>query len=181
MTDKLTAKQAAFVAEYLVDFNSAAAARRAGYSVKTAQAIGVENLRKPLVQQAIQAAMLARQERVEITQDMVVRELAAMAFLDIRRLFDADGKPIKVFQLDAATARAIQGLDVVTVGNADVGFGEVTKLKFGDKRAALVDLGKHIGMWPQKAIDINMDTRGAASEAVAAMMATLFAPPRKVE
>lgn len=42
----LTEKQARFVAEYLVDLNATEAARRAGYSEKTAYAIGFENLRK---------------------------------------------------------------------------------------------------------------------------------------
>ncbi len=40
----LTPKQKRFVAEYLVDLNATAAAIRAGYSKKTAEAIGYENL-----------------------------------------------------------------------------------------------------------------------------------------
>ena len=181
MSDTLTPKQTAFVAEYLIDFNAAEAARRAGYSARTARVIGPENLSKPAVQQAIQAAQQARQERTEITQDMVVRELAALGFLDVRRLFDAEGKPIPVHKLDSATARAIQGLEVTTVGNAETGLGEVTKLRFADKKGSLELLGKHLGMWKQGPIDINMDARGAASAAVAAMMAQLFAPPRVIE
>ena len=164
----LTAKQAAFVAEYLTDLCASAAARRAGYSARTAEWQGPQLLRKTHVAQAIQTALQARQERAQITQDEVIRDLAAIAFLDVRKLFDAEGKPIPVYQLDPATARAIQGL-------------EVTKLKFGDKKGALELLGRHLGMWPQKPIDINMDARGAASAAVAAMMAQLFAPPRPAQ
>ncbi len=51
---KLTDKQRRWVEEYCVDFNSAAAARRAGYSEKTAHQIGYENLRKPDLKQAIE-------------------------------------------------------------------------------------------------------------------------------
>ncbi len=40
----LTPKQQRFVAEYLVDLNATQAAIRAGYSTKTAQQIGAENL-----------------------------------------------------------------------------------------------------------------------------------------
>jgi len=177
----LTPKQAAFVQHYLLDLNASAAARRAGYSARTAEWQGPQLLRKTHVAQAIQAALQARQERAQITQDEVIRDLAAIAFLDVRKLFDAEGNPIPVFQLDPATARAIQGLEVVTVGNADTGFGEVTKLKFGDKKGALELLGRHLGMWPQKPIDINMEARGAAAAAVAAMMARLFAPPRPAQ
>ena len=44
---RLTEKQKRFVDEYLIDLNATAAAKRAGYSTKTAYAIGNENLKKP--------------------------------------------------------------------------------------------------------------------------------------
>lgn len=44
---KLTAKEERFCYEYCIDFNATQAALRAGYSPKTAYAIGAENLRKP--------------------------------------------------------------------------------------------------------------------------------------
>jgi phage terminase small subunit len=70
----LTAKQERFVEEYLIDFNAAAAAVRAGYSKKTARFIGAENLTKPNIQAAIQEQIKARAERTEITADLVVQE-----------------------------------------------------------------------------------------------------------
>jgi Terminase small subunit len=54
---KLTTKQEAFIAAYLGEarFNATKAAIMAGYSEKTAQPIGAENLSKPMIQSAIQA------------------------------------------------------------------------------------------------------------------------------
>ena len=49
----LTPKQQRFVEEYMLDLNASAAARRAGYSVRTADAIGRENLGKPTIAAAI--------------------------------------------------------------------------------------------------------------------------------
>ncbi len=69
----LTPKQKRFVAEYLVDLNATAAARRAGYSAKTADRIGPELLGKTCVSEAIQQAIREREKRTEITQDMVLR------------------------------------------------------------------------------------------------------------
>ena len=46
---KLTPKQRRFVNEYLIDLNATQAAIRAGYSKKTAQQIGAENLSKPVM------------------------------------------------------------------------------------------------------------------------------------
>lgn len=71
----LTAKQQAFVREYLIDLNATQAAIRAGYSAKTAGAIGEENLRKPEITAAVQEAMDARAQRTEITADYVLETI----------------------------------------------------------------------------------------------------------
>ena len=71
----LTPKQAAFVAEYLIDLNAAAAARRAGYSERTADRTGYENLRKPEIAAAIAEAQAERSERTKLTADDVVAGL----------------------------------------------------------------------------------------------------------
>ena len=68
----LTPKQERFVAEYLIDLNATQAAVRAGYSEKTAQMIGSENLAKPMVAAAVAAAVAKRSERTNITQDYVL-------------------------------------------------------------------------------------------------------------
>lgn len=69
---KLTAKQQAFVHEYIVDLNATQAAIRAGYSEDTAYSIGHENLGKPEIAAAIQVAMDQRAQRTKITQDYVL-------------------------------------------------------------------------------------------------------------
>ena len=50
----MTEKQKRFCDEYLIDLNATQAAIRAGYSAKTAKAIGCENLTKPNIQAYIQ-------------------------------------------------------------------------------------------------------------------------------
>jgi phage terminase small subunit len=47
--ENLTEKQKIFCEEYVVDWNATRAAKAAGYSEKTAGAIGAENLTKPLI------------------------------------------------------------------------------------------------------------------------------------
>lgn len=76
----LTPKQQRFIEEYLVDLNATQAAIRAGYSEKTAEAIGHENLRKPQIQERVSAAIQERAERTGITQERVVEELGKVAF-----------------------------------------------------------------------------------------------------
>ena len=76
----LNQKQKRFVLEYLIDLNATQAAIRAGYSEKTAYSIGQENLKKPEIQRAIQSRQVTLQNKLEITQEKVLEELAAVAF-----------------------------------------------------------------------------------------------------
>lgn len=144
----LTPKQKRFVAEYLLDLNATAAAKRAGYSEKTACEQAARLLANVKVQTAVQEAEQARQERTEITQDMVLHEMSKLAFFDIRKMFDKNGKPLDISALDADTAAALVGLDVQDVTDNDGNYiGFVKKYKMADKIRALELLGKHLGAW----------------------------------
>ena len=81
---KPTEKQKRFVDEYLKDLNASAAARRAGYSTKTADRIGPELLGKTCVSKLIAERIQKRQQRTESTQDMVLRNLKALVDRSIR-------------------------------------------------------------------------------------------------
>lgn len=150
MSRKLTPKQAAFAQEYLKDLNATQAAIRAGFSAKTAEWIGPQVLGKSHVADAIAEAIKAREARTQITQDRVLREFARIAFLDPRALFDDNGAPRRIVDLDDDTAAAVAGLDVATVGNVEMGIGEVQKIKIADKIAALTQIGRHLGMFNDK-------------------------------
>lgn len=164
---ELTAKQRAFVQEYLIDLNATQAAIRAGYSEDTARAIGCENLTKPNIQASIEAAMKARSDRTQITADRVLTELAKLGFSDIRKAVkwqtsliteedNPDGGDIAVIKqvvtnnvqliasedIDDETAAAISEISQNATGGL--------KIKLHDKRAALVDIGKHLGMFTDK-------------------------------
>lgn len=76
---KLTAKQQAFVREYLIDLNATQAAVRASYSEDSAGSIGHELLKKPEIQAAIQEAMDERADRTRIDADYVLSSLRVVA------------------------------------------------------------------------------------------------------
>jgi phage terminase small subunit len=71
----LTPKQKSFVIEYLSDLNATGAARRAGYSQRTANEQGARLLAKPSVAEAVREAQKARGARLRITQDDVLAGL----------------------------------------------------------------------------------------------------------
>lgn len=147
----LTPKQKRFVAEYLIDLNATAAAKRAGYSEKTACEQAARLLANVKVQAAVQSAMQEREKRTEITQDMVLRETAKLAFFDIRKMFDNNGKPLDISKLDDDTAAALVGLDVQDIADPDGDYvGYVKKYKMADKIKALELLGKHVGAFDRQ-------------------------------
>lgn len=154
---KLTPKQQAFVAEYLVDLNATQAAIRAGYSAKTAEQQASRLLSHVKVAEAIAERMKERASRTEITQDRVLKEYARLAFFDPRKLFDSTGRPKAIHELDDDTAAVVAGLDVVNVGNAELGEGEVLKFKLADKKGALDSVARHLGMFNDK-LDLTVNT-----------------------
>ena len=148
----LTARQSRFVDEYLIDLNATQAAIRAGYSEKTAKSQGQRLLTNVDIESAIQQRMKDREQRTEVTQDRVLRELARLGFSDIRKLFTAGGQLRSVHDLDDDIAAAVQSVEVVTkmLPSAD---GEepdieyVHKIKLWDKNSALEKIAKHLGMF----------------------------------
>ena len=151
---KLTPKQSRFVDEYLVDLNATQAAIRAGYSERTAQMIGSENLSKPIISEKIALAQAERSKRTQVTSDRVVTELAKIGFSDLRRVFTAQGHIIDPADWDDDTAGAISSLEVVHTHKPnkdnDGPIEHTYKIKAWDKNSALEKLGKHLGMYVDK-------------------------------
>ena len=81
---KITEQQKIFCAEYIIDLNATQAAIRADYSKKTARSKGCQLLTKVNIQNEIQKLKAERSERVQIEADSVVKELAKVAFSNIR-------------------------------------------------------------------------------------------------
>jgi phage terminase small subunit len=141
---KLTDKQKKFIDEYLVDLNATQAAIRAGYKEKAAYRTGAENLRKPQIQEEIQKRMEERQKRTEITQDMVLQELAAIAFARATDYVSVMGGMVQVKdtdQLSDSQIAAIAGIKETQNG---------IEVKLGSKEKTLELLGRHLGMWNDK-------------------------------
>lgn len=138
----LTEKQKRFVSEYLIDLNATQAAIRAGYSKKTADRIGAELLGKTWVAAAIREAIDRRQKRVEITQERVLQELAAIAFAsgadfaEVSENGSVNIIPTKELAQDKRKA-------IASIKKGRYG----TEVSTYDKVRALEMLGKHLGMF----------------------------------
>lgn len=149
--EKLTRRQANFVNEYLKDLNGTQAAIRAGYSLHTAAAISSENLQKPSIVAAIDAAMLARSERVKVDADYVLKRLHDEVEADIAEIYDEDGSLLPVHEWPAVFRKGlIEQIETEELfegaGKERVQVGVVRKVKLSPRIKRLELIGKHIGV-----------------------------------
>lgn len=145
----MTPKQKRFVDEYLVDLNATAAARRAGYSAKTAEVQGPRLLGNVRVSTAIAEAVAGRSDRTKIDADWVLRTLAAEKTADLAAIFDDEHnlRPISDWPMVFRTGLVV-GVESIEeyagTGKDRVSVGMVRKVKLSDRVRHIELIGKHV-------------------------------------
>jgi len=152
---KLTKKQQAFVAEYLVDMNGTQAAIRAGYSPKTAQPQSARLLSNVMVQAALEKAFQKKVGRIEVTVDNVVEELRRIGFADVRSVAGVTGGSVVAVNSDDWTPE--EAAAVAELADTKEG----VRIKLHPKLPALESLAKHLGLYRPEALDVNLRSDGA--------------------
>jgi len=145
---KLTAKQAKFCNEYLIDLNATQAAIRSGYSRKTARKIANENLTKPDIRARI-AELQAELQKGSVTPQMVIDEFAKVGFSNIQDFIDENNEITDISQLNREIAAAVESIqvDIRHDGGKSKGYTEKIKLKLYNKLHALENISKHLGLY----------------------------------
>ena len=155
---KLTPKQRKFVSEYAKDLNGTQAAVRAGYSPETATVLASETLRKPYVQEAVQARVSKALELADCTADRTIMELSRVAYVDVGEITDEHGNCKPLHEISEDARRAIAGVEVI-IKNAEAGDGvtdKVHKIKMADKVAALKVLAQYHGLLIEKREEVHV-------------------------
>jgi phage terminase small subunit len=148
----LSVKRQRFVDEYLIDLNGAQAAIRAGY-LPTSAKVTASRL---LTDDNVAAAITARREQLsrhaEVTAERVVDELAKIAFANMSDFIDVDENGCTTVRhgalADRTLAAAIDQFDITTNAKGETR----TRIKLADKKGALLDLGRHLGLFAEKAL-----------------------------
>ena len=157
--DKLTPRQIAFVDEYLVDLNATQALIRAGYSPKAANVCASQLLAKPNIAAAVAVKQAERARRVEISGDAVLRELAKLGFANMLDYVTIAGDGTASMDLSSITREQGAAIVELTTEDSYDRDGNLTrrnKIKLADKRAALVDMGRHLGLFREGGGNIAM-------------------------
>lgn len=151
---KLTRKQRLFALEYLVDLNAAGAARRAGYSAKSADEIAPRLLKKPAIAAFLSEHAAEMSRELELTVKRVERELARCAFVDPRQIVDETGQMRALHEIPEDTRRAIRSVKVRELfegkGAEREVVGQVVEVRFADKVAALHLAAKRLGLLTER-------------------------------
>lgn len=160
----MTNAQKRFCDEYLVDLNATRAYKVAYPNCKkddSARKAGSRLLTNVDIHNYISEKIKEREQRTEITQDMVISELAKIAFLDVRKLYTESGQLKNVADIDDDTAGAISSLETLEeyegYGDDREKIGDTQKVKLLDKTKALELLGRHLGMFN----DVNVNMKNA--------------------
>lgn len=144
----MTDKQKIFADEYLIDLNATRAYKAAYPRVKndnTAGASAARLLRNAKIAEYIKERMAERAERIEVSQDDVVKELAKIGFAQITDyvIVDDSGRVVikPTLELEENKVGAIAGIKEGANG---------IEIKMNDKVKALELLGRHLGMFTDK-------------------------------
>jgi phage terminase small subunit len=146
-------KQRVFIEEYLRCWNATEAARKAGYSERTAYSIGQENLKKPEIAKAIEDRISEK----AMSADEVLTRLGEHARGDLGEFLDIGSMAFQV-DLDAAKEKGITRLikkvkmNTKTTISAE-GIETEThniELELYDAQAALVQIGRYHGLFTDK-------------------------------
>ena len=149
MKNNLNKRQRQFSKEYLIDLNASAAAVRSGYTAEDPSNTAQKLLDNPKIREHIAELTEAACIAAEVNITKVLRETATIAFSDVRKLFDEDGRLIPVHMIGGDIAPAVSSVDVVTrkVGQSPEDVEYVSKIKFWDKLKAIELLGKYLRLF----------------------------------
>ena len=162
-----------FCDEYLIDLNITRAYKTAYASCKSDEAAasnGNRLIRNDKVKEYIAERIKEREERTEITQDQVVKELAKIAFANITDFVDIVEETkdinkidefgcfyeeqVKVKEVDIKATKDIPQDKIGVIASIKQGANGI-EIKTNDKVKALELLGKHLGMFKDN-IDVSI-------------------------
>ena len=155
--EKLNQRQILFVAHYLICWNASEAARKAGYSAKTAYSIGWENLRKPEIKSLIQERMA---EYVMSANEALAR-LSQMASGNLIDVLNTDDEFDFELARDKGMTHLVKKIKRRQFTDKDGNTTRDTEVELYDAQSALITLAKYHKLFTDKS-----DTTGDEKQVI---------------
>lgn len=166
LREALPPKEGVFVDEFLIDLDASKAARRAGYSGRSAYQRGYVLKNTPAVAAAIAAGLAEQSARTNNTADRVIAELMRSAYADPRDLLDATGRYLPLHKMPADMRRAIASIDVEHKNKST----RIVRIRMTDKTRSLELLGRRLKMFSER---LELD----ASDGLSSLIKQAFGRP----
>lgn len=151
-----------FCQYYVASMNATNAAKKAGYKKENARTQGSKLLTNADIKERVTILQKEMAERNKLKADDIINELRKLAFWDIKSFLKTGNSIKDISRLNIDTAKPIIGIKTKETKMGAV-IEITTEIKLADKRAALVDLGRHIGIFDkdnvQKAIKIKVSRK----------------------
>lgn len=141
----LTDKEEMFCQQYLVHLNAKRALREAGYSPGM---LAHNVMKRPIIKKYISILQQDLIDRLKVSQERVITEIAASAFFNVAELYDEDGKLLPATKLPVHTVRAISKIKEKVLQVGDNGERVLERsYEMNNKLNALDMLAKHLGLY----------------------------------
>jgi phage terminase small subunit len=156
---RFTPMQHLFIEAYLVSKNITKAAIAAGCKERSAHAVGWKWFNKTEIRAEIDARLAATLDRYAVTSDRIIRELAKLAFGNLDDFIVVQDDGTVSVDFGTATREQVASLSGIEIDEYSEGRGDSAKpvrrvkLKFSEKRQALMDLAKLTRMMPADRIE----------------------------
>jgi phage terminase small subunit len=151
----MTQKEITFAENYLCSFNATDAARKAGYSERTARQQGSRLLSNVYIEKYIQERSEIVLEKLGITQERIMRRLRDLAFTDLSDLTDDDWNLLPKSQIPKEFHAAMNSVEIEERVIMSEGENQVisrkTRFKLKEQQKALQSLAVMAGLMPKNA------------------------------
>ena len=146
---KFTGFEEKFCHEYVVNGRRGArAARAAGYSKKGSSDTAFKLLGKPHIATRIEEITEVELEEIGVNKFVLLRELADISYSDLRDALDENGHLLPIEDWPDSIAAAVSSVKVTSYKpkGKDEPIEYTKEIKFWDKRGALSELAKVMGL-----------------------------------
>jgi len=147
---ELSKRELTFCYEYIANnFNGEKAAKSAGYKTKQCRQQASKMLTKSNIKEKVEELTKKHLMKLNVSAEKVLNELAIMAFVDTKDVYEFDGKEarVKSFEEMGKATRAIQEIQVTPGAK---GKPDKVKIKLYDKKGSLELLGKYHKLFTDK-------------------------------
>jgi len=149
---KLTEKERIFCHEYIIDWNGARAARKAGYSEKTCYVIASENLTKPYIKQYIDFIKNDIEKESGISKLRNLNELSKIAYSSVEHIHDSWIDLTAWEDIKKTNPNIMAAIESIDTKTEERKIGEdcdlevkYVKVKFFSKLQAISEINKMMG------------------------------------